>query len=252
MLKASTWSSGAHHGILAALLAQEGYTGPRAAIETYIERVQVSHGFDALVPGEFTVLDHNMLKGFAAQVLAAGAIEAVLALAQEHGLSPEGIDEIVVHCFAELVRSSAGPGAYRPATREAADHSAPFLLALALSDGDVLPEHYRRKPWEEERLIALMGKISFEVDEQLDARALADGGFPVRVEIRARGQAFLAEREYPRGHAKNPMSSLEVRDKFRRLTRAYLAESRQLQIIEIADRLDEEDSLEPLMASLVF
>jgi 2-methylcitrate dehydratase len=252
MLKASTWSANAHHGILAALLADRGFTAPDTAIETYLAHVDVSDPQVALPPrGQFTVMEHNMLKRFAAQMLTAGPIELALMVARERGLGPEEIQQILVHSTSELVRYAGGPETARPASREAADHSAPYVIAIALIEGDVLPAQYENRQWEDPRVIELMGKISVVGDPVMDERAERDGSMPARVEIRARGEVYQAGLEYPRGHPGNPMSADEVQDKFRRLTAPLLFPADQDAVINAVAGIETADSLRPLLEATV-
>jgi 2-methylcitrate dehydratase len=253
MLKASTWSANAHHGIIAAMLAQQGFTAPETAIETYLRTVEVSHPEVQLPPpGRFTVPGRNMLKRYAAQMSTAGPIELVLTLARRHEIGPEDIEEIIVHSTAELARYAAGAGAQRPVSREAADHSLPYVLAVALIEGDVLPAQYAHRQWEDPRMITLMDKVTCRVDPQLDRRAQADGSMPARVEMRAAGHTFSAELENPRGHAANPMGAGEVREKFRRLVSARLSDERQDAVIRAVADIDKAAAVTPLLAATVF
>jgi 2-methylcitrate dehydratase len=251
MLKASTWSANAHHGILAALLAAQGFTGPASAIETYLRNVDVSHPDVTLPPpGEFVAPAHNMLKRYAAQMLTNGPIEAVLRLAREHDIRPEAVDAVVVRSTSELVRYAGGPEAARPRSREAADHSLPYVVAIALVEGDVLPAQYAREQWEDPRVIELMQKVVCVADDALDRRA-ADGSMPAHVEIRAGEAVYAAEVENPRGHAANPMTPAEIEEKFRRVVAPYLDESGQDAIVEQVASLDRAPTIAPLLQATV-
>jgi 2-methylcitrate dehydratase len=197
------------------------------------------------------VMEHNMLKRFAAQMLTAGPIELALTVARERGLGPEEIEQIVVHSTSELVRYAGGPEAARPASREAADHSAPYVIAIALIEGDVLPAQYENRQWEDPRVIELMGKINVVGDPVMDERAERDGSMPAWVEIRARGDVYRADLEYPRGHPGNPMSTDEVEDKFRRLTAPLLFPPEQDAVIGAVADIESADSLAPLLEATV-
>ena len=52
----------------------------------------------------------------------------------------------------------ARPGAYTPQTRETADHSLPYCLALALAEGDLGPEQFAREQWKDPKIIDLIEK----------------------------------------------------------------------------------------------
>jgi 2-methylcitrate dehydratase len=253
MLKATTWSANAHHGILAALLAQRGFTAPDTAIETYLRHVNVTHPDVTLpAPGQFTVLQYNMLKRYAAQMLTAGPIELVRELVREHELAPDDVEEIVVHSTSELIRYAGGPGAAHPDSREAADHSAPYVVAIALIEGDVLPAQYAGRQWEDPRVIALMQRVRLVADPDMDLRAEAEAAMPARVEIRARGKALSGQLEHPRGHPANPMTPGEVEQKFRQLTARRLPRVQQDAVVEGVAAIDKTESITSLLRETVF
>jgi 2-methylcitrate dehydratase len=252
MLKATTWSTNAHHGILAALLAGEGFTGPVGAIETYLRTVDVSDPEVRLPPpGAFAAPANNMLKRYAAQMLTNGPIEAVLRLAREHAIRPGDVEAITVTSTSELVRYAGGDAAARPRSREAADHSLPYVVAIALVEGDVLPAQYAREQWEDPQVVELMQKVSCRADPELDRVAAADGSMPAHVEIRASGRRFEAEIASPRGHAANPMSREEIEEKFRRVVAPYLGKRRQDAVVELVAGLDDAASVGPLLQATV-
>jgi 2-methylcitrate dehydratase len=251
MLKASTWSANAHHGILAALLAEEGFTGPATAIETYLQSLEISDPEVRIPPpGEFVAPRHNMLKRYAAQMLTGGPIEAVLRLAREHDVRPDAVESVVVRSTSELVRYAAGPDAQRPRSREAADHSVPYVVAIALVEGDVLPQQYQREQWEDPQVIELMGKVTCVADEEFDRRA-ADGSMPAHVELRAGGKTYVTELANPRGHGANPMSTAEIEAKFRRVVAPHLSDAKQDELVALVAGLESAPTIEPLLLATV-
>jgi 2-methylcitrate dehydratase len=242
MIKSSVFSSTAHNGILSALLAQKGFTGPQNAVNTYLENFEVPERYEPPAPGEFTVLEHNLIKGYAAQVYTLAPIEAVLQLVREHELADGAVDEVIVRGSDDLVRLAAKAAAYLPSTREAADHSAPYVLAMAILEGDVLPAQYERRQWEDESVLSLMQKIHFE-----------GGGarpFGARVEIRSGQSVHALEIEAPRGHPENPMTEEEVRGKFRRLVAGRLNNAAQERVIELVARFEQAAGAGPLLEAL--
>jgi 2-methylcitrate dehydratase len=252
MLKASTWAANAHHGILAALLAREGLSGPETAIETYLERLEVSHPETALPPpGQFPVHEKTMLKRYAAQMFILGPIETVLALAREHGISPPDVELIVVYGTSDLVRYAGGPEAARPDSREAADHSAAYAIAIALIEGDVLPQQYRQAQWANPDVQRLMAKVECVADPELDRRASLTGSMPSRVVIRTRTAVYTSELESPRGHPNNPMDGREIEEKFRRVVDPHLDARKQDSVVELIAGL-ETSTARALMQAMVF
>ncbi len=249
MIKASVFSSTAQNGIFAALLASRGFTGPHDVVETYLDDLGLSRPYDLPAPGEFTVLDHNLVKARAAQVYTLAPIEGVLRLAREHRIRADEVEEVVVYGGDPLVELAATAASYRPATREAADHSAPYVVAMALLEGDVLPAQYERRQWEEGRVLSLMRRIRFVADSGDERRKEHPLG--VRVEIRSRGSTHAVDVAAPRGHPQNPMPHAEIQEKFRRVVASRLDADAREAVVDLVDHVEEEPSLDRLMAALV-
>ena len=80
-------------------------------------------------------------------------------------------------------------------------------------------------------LIALVAKVKVHRDAALSRRYPA--GIPNRVVVRQHdGVEFCCEVEFPRGHARNPMSDEEIEEKFRRLAAGRLDDRAQDRILE--------------------
>jgi 2-methylcitrate dehydratase len=106
------------------------------------------------------------------------------------------------------------PEKWRPKTRETADHSLPFCTAAALMDGDVTLATFDADRLTDATLLELVAKIKIHRDDKLSARYPA--GIPNRLRITMKdGRKLEKEVEFPRGHARNPMTDAEVEKKFR-------------------------------------
>jgi 2-methylcitrate dehydratase len=173
--------------------------------------------------------------------------EAVLTLASEHRVRSEEVRRVVVHCCEETVRYAAGVGAYRPATREAADHSVPYVVAIALIEGDVAPRQYERQQWTDPHVVELMARVECVVDPELDRLRREHQALAVRLDLHTdRGVLTLQVNDF-RGHPKNPLDDDDVREKFRRVAGPRLTEDAADRVITLTDRLDELDEIDELV-----
>jgi 2-methylcitrate dehydratase len=252
MIKAAAFGSTVHHGILSADLAAEGFTGPLDAVELFVSALNGDVRADPVPSADrLKAMDRNLVKAYAAAVFAQGPIEATLALRRAHDLDPDDISDVVVSACAPAVARATASAHRRPPTRESADHSLPFAVAIALVEGDVMPAQYAREQWRAPHVLALMDRIECRADDALDRRYREGGEHPVRVEIRTRdGRELVQEVASPRGHPDNPMSAADIEAKFRRLTAGIVAVDRQDAVVGLVAELDGAGSVAPLVAAI--
>jgi len=134
----------------ATLLAQRGITGPAEVFEG-------NKGFMQSVAGSFTIdwsregldrVERTILKRYNAEVHSQTAIEAALTLQQAHGFDASEIESVDVDVF-DVAHRIIGGGEEGDKTlvfsKEDADHSLPYLIAVAFLDHDVLPAQFTQE-----------------------------------------------------------------------------------------------------------
>jgi 2-methylcitrate dehydratase len=229
MWKGCAFAHAARNGIFAAQLAREGMTGPAPFFEG--ERGffrQVSGPFELPAFGgdgrPFMILKTS-LKFYPAEYHAQSAIEAALALRGEVG-DLKQIRSITIKTFqAAFEIIGHEPEKWRPQSRETADHSLPYCVAVALVDGRVGLRQFEPERFRDPELLALMRKIEVKRDEALD-RDYPEG-IPNLVEITlASGRVLTKRVTYPRGGPRNPFSDGEVEEKFKSLASGRLSSTR--------------------------
>src|SRR5262249_11246386 len=136
------------------------------------------------------------------------------------------VKSIDIHTFDAAVDIiGKDPEKWRPRTRETADHSLPYCTAVALADGDVTLAQFEPSRFTDAALLDLVAKVKVHRAAKLSARYPA--GIPNRLTITlADGKQLGKEVEFPRGHARNPMSDAEVEAKFRRMAEPRLGKER--------------------------
>jgi 2-methylcitrate dehydratase len=220
MWKGCAFANAARNGVFAALLAGEGLTGPAPIFEGELGFMRLLTGAFDLAPlgggGRPFMMTATYIKFWPAEYHSQSAIEAALQLRPEVG-DLRHIRSIDIHTFDAAVDIiGKDPEKWQPKTRETADHSLPYCTAVALADGTVTEAQFEPARFTDPALLELVGKIKIHRDSALSARYPA--GIPNRLTVTlADGRQLVREVEFPRGHARNPMSDAEVEAKFRAL-----------------------------------
>lgn len=228
-------------GVLAALLAAEGITGPTEAFDGRHGIFQQVTGPLLLGPlggqdGRPFTVEQSHLKFFPSEGHSQAPVEMALALRGR--VSVDEIDQLNVETY-WMTYSEIGsePAKWDPRTRETADHSLPYLLAVALQDGAVTTESFRPERILDPALRPLMQRIT--VRENPDFTRQFPDALPTRIEVVTRsGQRLIEQSSYPKGHARNPMTDLDVEAKFRAACSRRLGDDRCQVALNLLWQLD--------------
>lgn len=248
--KGCAFANASRNGVFAALLAKFGMTGASEVFEGEMGFMkQVSGTFHIPVLGgsgaPFKIND-TYIKFWPAEYHSQSAIDAALQLRPEIG-SANAIESILVESFNAAVEIIGGePEKWRPTTRETADHSLPYCIAVALREGEVTLHSFDDAHLADEELMALIQRIEIKADPELNARY--PEGIPNRITVRTRdGKTFTKEVTFPRGHARNPMTDAEVEAKFRSMAEPLLPGGIVTQVIDRCRNLEDENDLRGLL-----
>jgi 2-methylcitrate dehydratase len=221
MWKGCAFANAARNGVFAALLAAEGMTGPAPIFEGELGFMKLvsRETFDLPVlggGGTPFMINQTYVKFWPAEYHSQSAIDAALELRPQVG-DVRNVVSIDVHTFDAAVDIiGKDPEKWRPRTRETADHSLPYCTAVALADGTVTEAQFAPGRFTDPALLELVAKVKVHRDRALSARYPA--GIPNRLTVTLKdGRRLVKEVEFPRGHARNPMTDAEVEQKFRRM-----------------------------------
>jgi 2-methylcitrate dehydratase len=270
MWKACAFSNAARNGVVAAELARLGMTGPSPLFEGEkgfmklvsgpfelapfaAERDQSSPETEGSVP-RFKILD-TYIKHYPVEYHAQTAVEAALELRAEV-IRVEGdrairdVSDIEIGSYDVAIEIiGREPEKWQPTTRETADHSFPYCVAVALLDGDVTLQSFGEKRLQDAALRELMKKV--RVVREPDFVDRYPTAMPTRITVRTReGKTYTKQKDLPLGHPGNPMSDAEVEAKFRQLVARRLGRARADRLIGLVwklDRLTDIGALMPLM-----
>jgi 2-methylcitrate dehydratase len=231
--KAGTVAHAAQRGICAALLAAEGMTGPAPIFEGamgFEELVsQASLAGIVLQQGDFMIMK-TCIKFWPAEYHSQSAIDAALRLRAQIG-DVTAIESITVQSHDAAVDIiGSEPEKWRPQNRETADHSLPYIVAAAFVDGEITDRQFSPERFSDPTLLALVQRVRIERDATLSARYPEAVGNIVTVRLRD-GRALSERVDYPLGHARNPLSDVQMEGKFHALTDARLGPKRASAIL---------------------
>ena len=142
-----------------------------------------------------------------------------------------------------------GPEKWNPSTRETADHSLPYCLAVVLLYGEINDDYFDSRYLDNPSIQEMMQKVSIQTDPECTAL------FPEkrlsRLEVTLySGQSYRAELAYHKGHPTNPMSDGEIAEKFISQAQIYLDSDRSNAVIDRLWNLESETDVTTLISSL--
>jgi 2-methylcitrate dehydratase len=202
-------------------LASRGVTGPKYVIEGPNGLAQLL-GESIHVDWEHEQLDcfdRLALKSYNSAVPTESAIFCMLELRKAHPFDPAdavGIEAQVDHNAYDFT----GGGKFGPKTdvhtKEDADHSLPYLLAVAALDGNVEPAQLEPSRINKADVQTLLRKVQVSPDDQFTARYPAEVGSRVTVRLKS-GKSYSHEvKDYP-GFPTRPFTWEQIGAKFEKL-----------------------------------
>src|SRR5215813_12951418 len=207
-------------GVLAAYLAQRGFTGSLDVLEApfggFMSTLHGQHDATTILADLGTQWETAQvgLKAYAACASAHTAIDGVLAL-RRRGLSPDNIERMTVRMSRKGHLNIAFP--YRPGEVIAAQMNGFYAAAVALLDGEAFIDQYTEARLADPRILALIPRIDIRHDPALD-RGGAARRHTVTIEaVRRDGSVMATTVEQRRGSADHPLPRDEVEAKFRRI-----------------------------------
>jgi 2-methylcitrate dehydratase len=252
MWKGCATAASAREGVFAALMASKGMTGPAQAFEG-------KHGLWEQVTGPFDIgalggegrqfgIERTNLKFFPSEYHSQAPLW--LALELRNKVKPEEIEAIDVETY-YMAFSEIGsePEKWDPKTRETADHSLPYLLAVGLIDGMISADSFSDARIGDPAVRALMQRIRVTENEAFTRE------FPsklmTRIEVLSRsGERHTGTASYPKGHARNPMSDADLESKFTGLTRDTLGPQRAAGLLQALWKIDEASDVSAVLAQV--
>ena len=193
--------------------------------------------------------DRLALKSYNTAVPGQAAVFCTIELHKGHPFDPAVVVSVEADVFQDAYDFMGG-GRFGPKknvhTKEDADHSLPYLLAVALLDGDVQPAQLEPSRIAKPDVQDLLQKVTIRPDAGFTARYPAE--VPSRVTVRLKsGESFTHEVSAYPGFSSRPFTWDEIEAKFDKLaTEHTTAKSRRdikdavrsLESIQVADLME--------------
>jgi 2-methylcitrate dehydratase len=254
MMKNTVDPMATQSGVLAALLAQKGYTGPEHVIdgkEGMVHCLGPEWKLEILEQGlgESWRITQCSMKAYPTEALTHTPISAVLDIVRNNDLKPDQIAKVHIRSLARAADILSDPSKYDPRTKETADHSLPYVIAAAIADRQVTPAQFTDAKIMDPIIRAQLRKVEVVADAEIEKL------FPklqrVIVTITTtEGKQFTKQVDYPKGDPRNPLTDREIEEKFAALAGPVLSPARQAKVKDTVWGLDKLDSSAKLMALL--
>ena len=259
--KGVAFATAARHGVFSALLARAGMTGPGPIFEGQMgfeKQLGVSLGnvgekfavpFPKTEDGPAAMILNTSIKYWPAEYHSQSAIEAALSLRRQIDQLAEVKSVTIESHDAAVDIIGSEPEKWRPATRETADHSLPYITAIALIDGEITNKQFEPERFKDPEVWKFLENVKVERNAELSA--IYPGAVANIVHVDLAGGRRLTKRvDYPLGHAKNPLNDSQVEGKFFALVEPSIGQKRAGRIVDLVWKLDEAKNVDELMKAL--
>ena len=252
--KGCALANASRNAVFCAMLAAKGMTGPEEAFEGkagFLNSTGIHFEIRPFADSSDTYrIMKARLKAFPSGYFSQSAVEAILNLRSQIP-DLDDIKEIRLQTFpAGYEVMGSGEANWQPETRESADHSLPFVMAVALMEGIVEIRHYDQMYYKRSDVRALMQKIKVRIGEEPVAAWPEVPLNIVDVEMKS-GKVLSTKVAYHLGHFKRWMTDEEQERKFRPLAEPLLPKRQIDDLLACLRRLDEVEQVSELISLTV-
>jgi 2-methylcitrate dehydratase len=229
--------------VTAVFLAARGITGPSEVFEG-------NKGFMETIAGRFELdweredlerVRHTFLKRYNAEIHSQSALEALLELRETPDLDPRAVDRVELETFQvayDIIGGGEEGDKKQIRTKEQADHSLPYLLAVALLDGQVMPEQFASERIIQTDVQDLLRRVEVRPAADLTARFPAEHACRLRLHL-ANGTTLAADKSDYAGFLTRPMSWDQAQEKFERLAADAIEPELAAELVAAVATLDD-------------
>jgi 2-methylcitrate dehydratase PrpD len=235
------WS--AHGGVIAVLLAREGFRGPATVFEG-------QHGFyrSFAGPNEYDFskilelgteweIPRLTFKSYPCGSISHPYMDCALRLKQKYSVNPERIVAVVCRTAQGPVHRLWEPLANKqhPTSSYGAKFSLPYSIAVMLVRGKAGLQEFTDEAIRDPVVLELAKKVRYELDETIDYPRHFSGHVKIVLDD---GSVLDENQPHPRGGFEDPLPPVEIEAKFRANAELALPAGKVDEIIEIIQKLE--------------
>ena len=237
----------------ATFLAMRGITGP-------LEIFEGNKGFMHSISGPFKIdwekenlemVKKTIIKKYNAEIHSQSTIEGVLEMKALHHIHPEDIQEIEIDTFGvafHIIGGGEEGEKKKIKTKEEADHSLPYLIAVALLDGGVMPEQYLPERIVKKDVQDLLQKVVVREKKEFSEKFPLELACSITIKMKD-GKTFTHTKKDYEGFLTKPMKWSHALLKFNHLTEPFKKENNLDSLTDKIYHL-EKNSIADLITSL--
>lgn len=248
------WS--AHGGVIATMLAKEGFRGPAKVFEG-------THGFFSAFGGKNDYRLEKILelgkewetprltfKSYPCGSISHPYMDCALRIKQKHAPAPEQIAEVVCRTAEGPVHRLWEPLAdkQKPVSSYGAKFSLPYSIAVMLVRGRAGLDEFSDAAIKDPKLLDLAAKVRYELDATIDYPRHFEGHVQVKMKD---GTIFQEDQLHPRGGFEDPLPPEEIEAKFRANARLALPQSRVDEIVDLVRQIEQLPAIGMLTERLI-
>ena len=242
-------------GVRAVLLASKGYTGPVEVFEgkeglfEVLDKVKWDRDILTKGLGDKFLINQCGYKAFPTEALTHQPITAAIEVMKESNLDPKEVKNILVETTTRGADILSDPSKYKPTTKETADHSLPYCIAVAVAKGNVLPSDFEEDALRDPFVWSLLDKIEVVANPEIDnlfpkiKRAI--------VTIKTSKGEYKKQEDFAKGQPERPLSEEELISKFKANAEKKVSSSKMEDIIKATQELENIDEIGKYMTLLV-
>jgi 2-methylcitrate dehydratase PrpD len=233
----------AMNGTIAALLAQKGFTAASRILEGnrgFFKAMSEQYNEEKITQnlGSTFKIVENSFKIHASCRHTHHAVDMVLEILKERSVKSTDVEKIRVKTYQSVLKITDNP---EPKTIYASKFSVQFCTSLALVKGSAELADFNEETLWDPTVREMMKKVEPSVDPEIDS-AYPEKWAAVLELVLTNGEVIVKQTDYPKGDPENPVSAVELTNKFRSLT-THLSEEKVNRFINRVMGLEDMDNV---------
>lgn len=246
------------NGILAALMAQSGFTGPHTVLEGrhgFLNSYFGKGNYDTSVLtkeiGQSWEIRNIMYKPFACAGLIHSPATAALSLKKKYDIMADEIAEIQIRTSGKMIPEFGEPYELKTRPRSVVDaqFSLPFTIALIFCNGSAMADDYTEANIADERIRRIARMVKIIPDPEIEKVWPKEE--PSEVTVRTADGRDLTERvACAKGSLQNPMTLDDLVTKFKLLAAKTLSDEQTSRSVDFFMNLENEKDVSMLIDAI--